>query len=75
MNTVKKNSFANQMDGGREVAFNEFNKDTVTINTRTFGKDNLCKTCYLCSAKVSICVKFLSPCRILSIPTDAELAY
>jgi len=63
------------MDGGGGVAFNEFNKDTVTIKTRTFGKDNLCKTCNLCSAKMSIHVKFLPPCRFLSIPTDVELAY
>lgn len=74
MNTVEENSFANQMDGGGGVSFNEFNKDTVTINTKTFGKNNLCMTHNLCSAKVSIYVKFLPPCRFLSILTDVELA-
>lgn len=70
VNTVEENSFANQMDGGGGAAFNGFNKDSITINTGTFGKNNLCKTCNLSSAKVSIYVKFLPPCRFLSIPTD-----
>lgn len=26
----------------------EFNNDTININARTFGKNNLCKTCNLC---------------------------
>lgn len=54
VNTVEENSFANQMDGGGGVAFNEFNKDTVTINTRTFGKNNLCKTQPLFSKGIHI---------------------
>jgi len=74
VNTFEENSFANQMDGGGGVAFNEFNKDNVTINTRTFGKNNLCKACNLSSAKVLIYVKFLPPFRFLSMPTDVELA-
>lgn len=59
VNTVEENSFANQMDGGGGAAFNGFNKDSITINTGTFGKNNLCKTCNISSAKVSIYVKFL----------------
>lgn len=75
MNTVEENSFANQMDGGGEVEFNEFDKDSVTISTRTFSKNNLCKTFNLCSAKVFIHIKYLSPSRFLSILTDVKSAH
>lgn len=75
VNTVEENSFANQIDGGGGIEFNEFDKDSVTINTRTFSKNNLCTTFNLCSAKVFIYVKYLSPSRFLSIPTDVKLAH